>query len=803
MFKNYIKIAFRNLLKNKSHTLINVGGLTLGVICSVVIFLVIQYDLSFDTHHIDGDRVYRVVNEDTQYGRLSYDRGGPYPLAKAIEEEITGIEAVTIIDNNFSNPPIVTVFDDANNPKRFKLNDFGFVEPDFFNIFTIKWISGDSADPLSRPNTAIISESYAKKLFGETDVIGKNLVFDIGSKADLEITGVIQDSPKTTDFHFDILASSESKNRAGQTADKDNWNSFSSSLQTYVKLAPGVTPEQINKQFDSIVSKYRGEERVATLDFFLQPLHEIHFDSRFGNYTGRTVEKTTLFTLGIIGFFLLITACINFINLNTAIAVSRSKEVGLRKTLGGTRTQLTIHFLSETAFITFISILFGVGLSEFVLHLLEPIIDFAPSLEIFTNPQALIFLMVLFFVVTLVAGWYPAQHLSSFSPIQAIRNKINSSYGRGLTLRRSLIVAQFTITQILIICTVVIVSQINFFQNHDLGYDKEAIIEINIPNQDNGVLSTFKNKLLAESSIQNVTFSNTGATSNNVWGGNYIIFKDTTRIENNAHIKFVDEDYVDTYGLTILAGENLTPSDTINKFLVNESFAKQIGYGESYDELIGKINSFWGNDAPIVGVVKDFNSQSPQNEISPVILAVQNRYYTGAVKINSSNTQEAVQALERAFVSAFPEFIFEYTFLDEDIANMFEDERNTARIMNAFTLIAIIIGGLGLFGLVSYMATTRTKEIAVRKVLGATVNNILGLFGKELGILTGVSFVIASPIAWYLMQQWLAEYPYRIEMGIEIFAITLGGTLLLASLTVGFKSLKAAFSNPVNSLKNE
>lgn len=803
MLTNYLKIAFRNLIKNKSHTIINVGGLTLGVVCATVIFLIVQYDLSFDTWHEDGDRVYRVVHQDSEYGDIDFDRGGPYPLAKVVREEVTGVQYSSLVFTNFSNTPVISYFENGTLKNRYKEENFAFIDPDFFNILTYDWIVGDPETALTLPNTAVITQRFAEKLFGSLDVIGKNIVFGTESIVDLEVVGIVKDQPENSDFPFTLLASNSSKNREGNSPETDSWSSSSSAMQTYVKLFPGVTAEEVNAQFDPIVTKYRSEEQAKYLEYFLQPLSELHFDSRFDTYRGRVIEKRTLFSLGIIGLFLLITACINFINLNTAIAVGRSKEVGLRKTLGGTKAQLIFHFLGETAFITFISIVLGIGVTEIVLKGIEPLLGFSPDLELFSNLPALLFLIGLFVSITLAAGWYPAQHLSSFNPIEAIRNKINSSYGQGLTLRRSLIVVQFGITQVLIICTMIISNQINHFQSQDLGFEKEALIEVNIPNNDKYVLDTFKNTLKNESSVLGVSFSNTGTTSGSVWGGNYIMMDDTVRLENNAQVKFIDEDFVDTYGLTLLAGKNLAPSDTVNMYLVNEAFAKQVGYGDNYEGLIGKSNLFWGAEAPIVGVIKDFNTQSLHEGLSPVVLTTRRSYFTGGIKINTANTSDALVAIEEAYTQAFPEFIFEYSFLDDDIANMYENEARTANIMNAFTIIAILIGSLGLFGLVSYMAATRTKEIGVRKVLGASIFDILSIFGKELAILTGLSFALAAPISYFLMQKWLEDFAYKIELGIGIFVLALTGTVLIAGLTVGFKSISAALANPVDSLKSE
>lgn len=803
MFNNYIKIAFRNLLKNKSHTLINIGGLTLGIVCSIIIFLIIQFDLSFDTWHKDADRIYRVVNYETEFGDNDYSRGGPYPLAEAIRNDISGIESSILINTSFANDPILTYFENGEIQKKIKVDDVAFVDSEYFSLFSYDWIAGDPETGIQNPNTAVISVDLANRLFGTTDVVGKSIVFNGGSEADIQITGIVNDPPKNSDFPFVFIGSTRTKDRLGQTAENSNWGNSSTSYQTYVKLKSGTSKEDVNAQFDDLISKYHNPDRAEVIDFFLQPLSEIHFDSRFSTYNGRVIEKRLLLALAIIGLFLLLTACINFINLNTAIAVSRSKEVGLRKTLGGTKSQLLFHFLGETAFVTFVSLLLGIGFSEIVLKGIEPILGFSIEMSLLSNTELQLFLVAIFSTITILAGWYPAQHLSNFNPIEAIRNKINANYGSGLTLRRSLIIVQFTITQILIICTIIIASQIQYFQSQDLGFEKEALVEVPIPNESTHVLNEFKNSLISNSSIKNVSFSSTGTTNSSVWGGNYILEDDTIRHENNGQVKFIDPDFIDTYGLTLLVGSNVSPSDTIQSYIVNEIFAKDVGYGDNLDGLIGKTISMWGNEAPIIGVVKNFNTQSLHEGLSPVLLAASKNYFISGIKINTSNTQNALADIERSFNTTFPNLIFEYYFLDDEITEMYDDEQRTASIMNAFTLIAILIGSLGLFGLVSYMANTRTKEIGVRKVLGASILDILKIFGFELALLTGISFVVAAPISWYLMKNWLSEFAYKIDLGIEIFALSFFGTILVAVLTVGYKSIRAALTDPVKSLKSE
>jgi ABC-type antimicrobial peptide transport system permease subunit len=803
MLKNYLKIALRNLIKNKNHTLINVGGLTIGVVCALVIFLVIQFEYSFDTHHADGDRIYRVVHENNVYGNVGHDTGVPYPFSDAMRQDFPEVEALTIVDSNFGNEPVVSYQRESGDVRRFKAENAAFVHPDYFDLFTYRWGQGDAQSALERPNTAVITQSLARKLFENENPVGKVLTLQSGSKYDLEVTGVIQDPPRNTDLPFTLLASYDSATRSGAKRINDDWESTSSTVQCYLKLPESVSPEQINARMDTFLGKYRSEEAVKTIDYFLQPLGDLHFDTRFSNYSSRTVAREWLLALGLIGLFLLVTACINFVNLNTAIAVRRSREVGVRKALGGTRGQLAVHFLSETALIAMFSVLLAVGLTEMILSSLESVLGFALQLDLVANTGALLFLAGIFLFVTVAAGLYPAQYLSGFNPIEAIRNKISASYGEGLTLRRGLVVVQFAISQVLIICTIVISNQMEYFRTADMGFTKESVIEVPIPVREESQLELFKNQLEGQTSIRSISYSNTGTANGNVWGGNYKLKEDSVILEGNAQLKLTDARFLETYGLRLLAGENLVESDTVDRYLVNETFARETGYGGRYEDLVGKYVEMWGQVAPIVGVVNDFHTTALHEDLDPVIIATRPLYYLGGIRINMDQTQAALSHIESAYAAAFPDYVFEYTFLDDRIAEFYAQEQRTAQLMNFFTLIAILIGCLGLFGLISYMAATRTKEIGVRKVLGATVADILKMFYREFGLLVGLAFLLAAPIAWYLMSRWLADFAYRIELGPALFILAFGATALIVVLTVGFKSLQAASANPVESLRSE
>jgi ABC-type antimicrobial peptide transport system permease subunit len=533
----------------------------------------------------------------------------------------------------------------------------------------------------------------------------------------------------------------------------------------------------------------------------LQPLRELHFDTRFGTFGERTVAKSTLVALSMIGVLLLITACINFVNLNTALAVRRSKEVGVRKVLGSTRPQLVLHFLAETATVMLLAIVISLALAEVVLVQLQSLLGYRLELQLFGDAAIPIFLLTLLILVTISAGFYPALHLSNFNASQALRNKLSSRYSEGLPLRKGLVLIQFAISQALIICTIVISSQMAYFQKADMGFNREAIVEVELPANERDKLARLKNQLLQHTAIKHVSFSNTGAASGNKWTGNYSLRDSAEVKEGRANIKFIDQDYIATYELKLLAGEGIAATDTLKKYIVNRTFAEETGYGDNLDGLLGKYVKIWRQEAPIAGVVNDFNTSSLHTKLDPVVLVMRHNYWLAGIKIDLQNRKSALAAIEQAWSSVYPEYVFGYTFLDETIVKFYEDEQKTARLMDIFTVVAIIIGCLGLFGLVSYMATQRTKEIGVRKVLGASLADILNLFVKEFALLIGVAFVIAAPVAYYFMQSWLADFAYRIELNSGIFLITLIVTFLIALLTVGYKALRSALANPVDSLR--
>ncbi|NIR52886.1 FtsX-like permease family protein [candidate division KSB1 bacterium] len=793
----YFKITFRNLIKSKSYTFINVTGLALGITCALVIFLIIRFEYSFDNYHEDDERIFRVVAESREFGETSHTAGVPFPLPEAMRTDFPEIEHLTIVDSNFGDP-VISVQQLDGSFRRFREKERGvaFVEPDYFDIFTYRWLQGNPVTALANPSSAVISEGLAHKYFGETDPMGKQLNFN--NWLDVQVTGIVEDVPKNTDLPFDMLIRFDPEQRGN-----DNWGSVSSAVQCYIKLPPRVSPMAIESRFDAFIEKHHNEEAAETMTLSLQPLRDIHFDERFSNFNWRDVAPETLLALGLIGIFLLVTACINFVNLNTALAVRRSKEVGVRKVLGSGRFQLVMHFLGETAAITLCAILISIAAAEVALNFLNSLLGYELSLNLFADTTLLLFLSAVFVVVVIAAGFYPSLYLSGFNPIEAVRNTIHVSYKEGLPLRKGLVVLQFAISQALIIAAIVISSQIKYVRSADMGFNKDAIVEVGLPSGKTQYVTRLKTELMQHPGIRSVCYSNTGTASSNVWGGDYELQDGDLLKEGNAQVKFVDDDFMKTYGVDLLAGETLTPTDTLRKFLVNESFTKDVGFGNDFHSLLGKEVEIWGRKAPIAGVVGDFNTTSLHQEIAPVIMIMQNRYMMAGIKIDMRRVSEVLPFIEETWTSVYDKSVFSYEFLDEAIANFYKEEQKMAGLVNIFTMIAILIGCMGLVGLVSYMATQRTKEIGIRKVLGASFANILSLLSKEVTVLILIAFLMAAPVAYYFMQSWLEDFAYRIDLRMGMFLMALAASFLIAFVTVGYKSVRAAATNPVESLRYE
>jgi putative ABC transport system permease protein len=800
MLKNYVKAALRNLLREKSTTLINVAGLTLGITCTIILFLIISYHKSFDTFHSKKDRIYRIVHSSEANNERHYQSGVPSVLPDVFRLDFP--EAEEVVFTTYRSEALVVIPQNNTASKKF-LEERGVVytEPGFFKIFDRQILQGDAATAIDEPSEAIISKSWATKFFGKDDVIGEVVRCD---NREFKITAIMDDAPSNTDFPFDLILSYITIEKE---TEEHGWGSIWSDENCYFLLKEGEDISKIRERLPAFTKKHDENAAENKAEFLVQPLSELHFDDRFGTYNYNTVSVTMLTTFGVIAGILLLTACINFINLATAEAIKRSKEVGIRKTLGGTRLQLVLQFLGETSLVTLVSVVLSIGLTQITLGFLNPFIELDLELALGSSLPLVAFLAVITIFVSLFSGLYPAFVVSGFKPALALKNKISNKNSSGYFLRSALVVIQFFISQVFIIGTIVIIKQTNYVHQKDLGFTKDAVLIVPMPDDgsEREALQNKRKTVRTEASripgVELVSLGSNPPSSGNVSKTSFTIEGDGQ--EYVTQIKQVDDKYIDVYGLRMLGGSKLADLDTANGYVVNETFAKTLGYQEPL-EIIGKSIKLGRRDKPIVGVVKDFHTISLEQSIEPTVLYNNSsKYGTLALKVNLNNIPRVINELRSHWEQAYPEQLFEYEFLDDTIREFYEGQRRMATLMTIFTSMAIFIGCLGLFGLATFMANQKTKEIGVRKVLGASVESIIMLFSKEYAKLLIIGFAIAAPLTGFAMQQFLDQFAYKIDIGAGTFFLGLSITVLVALLTVGYRSFRAATANPVNSLRYE
>ncbi len=799
MLRNYFNTIVRNIKKRKLFTFINIAGLSLGITCAIIIYLIISFETSFDRHHSDHERIYRVVGINSTYDEAKYEAGIPYPFIDAFKVDFPDVKNITITDANFWQP-VVAVTSPNGEIKRFKEKEgVVFAGEKYFNIFEYDWIYGNKESAFSKANSVVISESLANKYFGRTDVVGETVRYY--NFTDLEITAVVKDVPKTTELPFNFIISFE--NFAAKRGN-DNWASISSPVQCYIKLPANITPESIEARLKDFVAKHYPAESVEHMEVNLQQLTEIHHDERYYTYSGRVVSKEQLTVLAIIGALIVLMSCVNFVNLNTAIAFKRSIEVGIRKVLGGTKAQLTMRFLGESAILTLAALSVAILLTEMLLPSIDFITHYRLNFRDFDLLPIALFSSSLFLIITLLSGLYPAFYLSKFNPVRAIKNDLNESYKSGWSLKRMLIVFQFSISQALLAAAFIVIYQIDYVRSANLGFEKEGIIEVLLPLNEESRLNTLKNKLNSNSFAEEVSFSSTGVSSGNLWWGTTQFFGEGDPLEFESQVKFIDKEFQPAYGLEIIIGSNITENDSLSNFIVNEEFVKAIGLGSNYADAIGKEVKTWRYKGPISGVVKNFNYTSLHDEIQPMLMTyARKNLWMAAIKLKTSDLSYAINKIKSNWESVYPEFVFEYEFLDESLQKFYEEEERLSTTFNVFCLVAVLIGCMGLFGLSAFMAERRSKEIGIRKVLGATLTDIVSLTSLDFIKLMVLSSIIGSIAAYYFMNNWLQNFAFRVDTEWWIFVSTSLMTILITLIATGYQSLKAALTNPVEALKYE
>lgn len=803
MLRNYFKTAIRNLLRQRGTTILNICGLTLGLGTSLILFLLVRHHNSFDTYHSNYHRTYRASVQSDGNDDKNYTPGVHPVFAEAFKSEFPEAEEVTFV--SYRAGSFIVIPQEQGEPKKYNEEQgVAFAQPNIFKVFDRKMIVGDFEKGLDEPNEVIISQRSALKYFGRADAIGEVLRYE---DKEFRVTAIMEDFPSNTDFPFDLLASYITVKKE---KDENGWNGIWSDDQCYFTLKEGNTIADIEARIPAFVNKYLGDETKNSdhATFVMQPFSKIHFDERFGNYNYNTVSNSMLLSLSIIGVFLLLTACINFINLTTAEAVKRSKEVGIRKSLGSLRSQLIVQFLGETTLITTLSIVGAVVLAELGLNFLNPFLELDLALNFGSDLVLWMFLIGTLVIVSFLSGFYPSMVVSGYNPVSALKNQVRSTQSSGFNLRRSLVVMQFVISQLLIIGTVILVSQMNYVTNKDLGFRKDAIITLPIPEEENPVeddgiskMRTLRDELVAVAGVEMTSLSSTPPSSGSVSTTNFKIEGDEK--DYRTQVKQVDGHYIDLYGLQLIAGEGVIDADTAHSFIVNERLVHVAGF-TNVDEIIGKRIRMWGRTLPVTGVVKNFHTVSLEDPLEATILFNRIRgYRTLSVKVNPKSFDQTLPQIQKLWEKTYPEFIYSYEFVDEQIREFYENERQTSILLTGFTSLAIFIGCLGLFGLTVFMANQKTKEIGVRKVLGASIESILLVFAREFMRLIFIGFLVAVPVAWYFGNEYLNQFAYRITIGPSVFLIGLVVTFLIAIATVGYRSLRAASANPVNSLRSE
>lgn len=802
MIRNYLKTAFRTLSRNINYALINIIGLAIGIAACILIFLVVQFESSFDTFHKKRASIYRIVAESHNQDGLTYSGGIAFPTAAGIRTDFPEIKEVVSI---FQDGGQISVDNGGTQTKKLAEDNFYYAEPGFFDMFNFGWLAGNPKTSLKDPNSAVLTQATAEKLFGDwKSSIGK--VINFNNKTLYKVTGILQNIPPNSDFPLSVVVPYSALLNSYVKGNLTDWISDFDGAYTFVVLPPGLSPVTFNKELISFAKRHKPAEYVKDVPV-AQPLSAMHYDERFGNYSNHTFSHSLINTLSLIGIFLILIACVNFINLATAQTTTRSKEVGIRKVLGSSRAQLGFQFLGETAWIVMAAVVLAIIFAGLASPYLSKLLEVKIVMSLNANSGLVVFLVVITILTILLSGVYPAAVLSGFKPATALKSNLNLKMVGGISLRRLLVIFQFAIAQVLIICMLTVVSQMDYFRNASLGFNKASIINVNIPGDSTSRsrLAHLHEDLLRNPDISFVSFSFASPTSSESnWSSNFKFDHASQRTNFSANLKWADPDYFKTFDIQFVAGRPYYPSDTAREFVVNETLLHKLGIRQP-SEAIGKEINLWDNTiGNIVGVVRDFNAYSLHKPMAPVILTTWKRFYqTINIKIKPGTEKTAVPYIEKLWTGAFPDYVFDYNFLEKSIANFYKQENQLSLLYKVFAGIAIFISCLGLYGLVSFMAVRRTKEIGVRKVLGAAPLDIIYLLSREFTVLIVLAFALAAPIAYYLMHGWLQNYSYHIHLGTFVFLFAIISSILIAWITVGHRALKSALANPVKSIRME
>jgi len=795
MIKNLLLVALRNFKRDKWYSLLNIFGLTIGITFSLFLIFYIKDELSYDRYNEKVDRIYRInsnikePDKDTMRWAVT-----PFPMAPALVKDYPEVEeAVRFISNG------KVMY--KNGDLRLYEDKVFFADSNLFRVFTYKFIEGNPQTALKDPKSMVLTRSVAKKYFGKAvNCVGKSLENTSGDV--YKITAVIEDVPKNSHILFNILIS-----RSSLPADyANNWGSFG--FYTYVLLKPNTSATTFEKKMLPVYDKYLASifaQYNVKMRFSAQLIASIHLHSQMINEPEELGSISYIYIFSAVAFFMLLIACINYMNLTTARSARRAKEIGIRKVTGSSKLQLVSQFLTESTLTAFFALLLSVGLIVLLLPTFNSLSGKFISFKTLLQPDTLLILLSVILFVGLVGGSYPAFYLSKFNPVNILKGSLSTGSG-NVILRRTLVVVQFSISMIMLICTWIVYNQLNYLRSKDLGFNKDQVLVANA-NSNNDIRSkihSFKNEM--HSNPQVLAVSTAQAVPGGGIGFNLLTIESKNGyVDKGVDVYAVDEDYFKTLGMKMVKGRNFSGlSDTLRSIIVNENMVKEFGWGEN---AIGKKVKFPGDTSgkffEVIGVVKDFNQKSLYNPIAPLILFYSPNNNSIQLKLNAANIPATIAGIERKWKATFPELPFQYTFLDQDFDSQYAADQKRGRIFTAFSILTILITCLGLLGLIAFTTEQRQKEISIRKVVGANLGQLVPLITKNFVVLVGLSCLIAFPVAWYFMDKWLEIFPYNTGLTVTPFILSALVVLLITLMTVIFHTLKAALANPTKSLRTE
>ncbi len=810
MIKNYFKIAFRDLSRNKAFSFINIFGLAVGLATCLLIMLYIFDESSYDKHHKDGDRVFRIISKNAKGEGWA---AGPGPLAEGLKNELPDVEQSTRL---LTFPDIATLllkYEHGAESKQFFETNGYYVDSTFFKIFTYDFIYGNAATALNEPNSTVISKELAGKFFGSENPVGKSILITTPfGEFNYTVKGVFSSEKNKSHIPANFLLTMRNTDMWNWVQNQTRWTT-NNIFFTYVKLKEGANPQAFEKKLNPFFDKHAGADMKAagfSKTLFIQPVKDIYLHSDIENELSANGNINYLYILGSIGAFILMIACINFMNLSTARSQKRAKEVGVRKVMGAEKSSLIRQFLGESFIMCMLSLVLAIMLSWLLLPVFNNLTQ--KNMQPFEHPVLLLWVTCLTLITGLLAGLYPAFYLSSFKPISVLKGKILNSFS-ATAIRKGLVVFQFTISVCLILGAIVIWQQLNLFKNQQLGFTKEQKIVLPMQKSYKNSETNYtplKNELLQNPAVKSVTV---GSTYPGIPDLNDMLFYAEGKAASDLvdiHLAAIENDYIKTLGMTVVSGRSFSKEFTGDSagIILNETAIKQLGYDPN--SAIGKKiqYDFAGNHGlfQITGVVKNFNFESLHTDIKPCGFttgAFANKYGYVIASVNTNNYPQLIKDVEKSWNKLNAGTPFLYSFIDQDFQRNYEKERRTSNIIVYFTIIAILIACLGLFGLAAFSAEQRTKEIGIRKVLGASVTDVTALLSKDFIKLIIVAIIIASPIAWYCMDKWLQNFAYRITISWWMFAAAGSLAVIVALMTVSFQAIKAAIANPVKSLRTE